>query len=186
MFHSDLLLRCRISFSPPQPPQPTPAAAVTAAGDFPGSSSPAENHIFRIAEGRSTRRWPPRRKPASHAPSRAVFSSSLAVHAPARECACGRVAPSPVTRLHSQGRPAPSWCSSPPVVHSEHFFSTFCPFRRRCQLRLPCLPPPSLQFFFSRFNSSSVGFSSSSVAFSTVWVPFFFIFKLHSRDSPSY
>ena len=98
----------------------------------------------------------------------------------------GRVAPSPVTHLHSQGRPVPSWCSSPPVVHSEHFFSTFCPFCRRRQLQLPFLPPPTLQFFFSRFSSSSVGLSSSSVVFSTVWVPFFFIFKLHSRDSPSY
>ena len=129
MFHSDLLLRRRISFSPPQPP----AAAVTITGDFPGSSSPAENHKFRSAEGRSTRRWPPRRKPASHAPSRACLLRQLAVHAPARECACGRVTPSPMTGLHSQGRPAPSWCSSPPAVHSEHFFSTFCPF----------LPPPS-------------------------------------------
>ena len=131
MFHSDLLLRRRISFSPPHPPQPS-AAAVTAAGDFPGSSSPAENHIFRSAEGRSTLRWPPRRKPASHAPSRASLLRQLAVHAPARECACGRVAPSPVTGLHNQGRSAPSWCSSPPAVHSEHFFSTFWPF----------LPPP--------------------------------------------
>ena len=50
-----------------------PAAAVTAAGDFQGSSSPAETHIFRSAEGRSTRRWPPRRNPTSHAPSRACF-----------------------------------------------------------------------------------------------------------------
>ena len=128
MFHSDLLLRRRISFSPPHLPQPPPAAVVTAAGDFPGSSSPAENHRFRSAEGRSTRRWPPRRKPASHAPSRASLLRQLAVHAPARECACGRVAPSLVTGLHSQGRPAPSWSSSPPAVHSEHFFSTFWPF----------------------------------------------------------
>ena len=178
MFHSDLLLRRRISFSPPQPPQPPPSA-----GDFPGSSSPAENHRFRSTEGRSTRRWPPRRKPTSHAPSRACL---LRQPRRPRAGACGRVAPSPVTRLHSQGRPAPSWCSSPPVVHSEHFFSTFCPFCRRRQLQLPFLPPSSLQFFFSRFSSSSVGFSSSSVVFSTVLVPFFFIFKLHSRDSPSY
>ena len=71
VFHSDLLLRRPISFSPPQPSQPPPAAAVTATGDFPGSSSPAEKHRFRSAEGRSTRRWPPRRKPATHAPSRA-------------------------------------------------------------------------------------------------------------------
>ena len=128
MFHSDLLFHCRIFFSPPHPPQPPPSAAVTAAGDFQGSSSPAENHRFRSAEGRSTRRLPPRRKPASHAPPRASLLRQLAVHAPARECPCGRVAPSPVTGLHSQGRPAPSWCSSPPVVHSEHFFSTFWPF----------------------------------------------------------
>ena len=178
VFHSDLLLRRRISISPPQPPS---AAGVTAAGDFPGSSSPAENHRFRSAEGRSTRRWPPRRKPASHAPSPACLLRQLAFHAPARACACGRVAPSPVTGLHSQGRPAPSWCSSPPAVHSEHFFSTFCPF-----LPPPLVPLPWLRFIFSRFSSSLVGFSSSSVVFSTVWVPFFFIFKLHSCDSPSY
>ena len=74
MFHSDLLLRRRISFSPPQPPQPPPTVAVTAAGDFSGSSSPAGNHIFRGARGRSTRRWQPRRQPDSHAPT---FSCSL-------------------------------------------------------------------------------------------------------------
>ena len=55
------------------PPSLPPAAAVTAAGDFPGISSLAENHRFRSAEGRSTRRWPPCRKPASHAPSRACL-----------------------------------------------------------------------------------------------------------------
>ena len=97
-----------------------------------------------------------------------VFSGSLAVHAPARECACGRVAPSPVTRLHCQDRPAPSWCSSPPAVHSEHFFSTFCPFRRRRQLLLLCLPPPSLQLFFSRFSWLQFFFSRFS------WLQFFF------------
>ena len=96
-----------------------------------------------------------------------VFSGSLAVHAPARECACGRVAPSPVTRLHCQDRPAPSWCSSPPAVHSEHFFSTFCPFRRRRQLLLLCLPPPSLQLFFSRFS----------------WLQFFFSRILYGLSS---
>ena len=85
MFHSDLLLRCRISFSPPQQP---PVAAVTVAGDFSGSSSPAENHIVRSARGRSTRRWQPRRQPESHAPSRASFLRQLAVHAPARVGAC--------------------------------------------------------------------------------------------------
>ena len=97
-----------------------------------------------------------------------VFSGSLAVHAPARECACGRVDPSPVTRLHCQDRPAPSWCSSPPAVHSEHFFSTFCPFRRRRQLLLLCLPPPSLQLFFSRFSWLQFFFSRFS------WLQFFF------------
>ena len=121
LFSSD-----RVSFrSPSLPPDLLLAAAVTAAGDFSGSSSPAENHIFRSALGRSTRRWQPRRKPASHAPSRAALLRQLVVHVPARECSCGRVAPSPVTGLHSQGRPAPSWCSSPPAVHSEHSFSTF-------------------------------------------------------------
>ena len=34
VFHSDLVLRHRSSFTPPQPPQPPPSAAVTAAGDF--------------------------------------------------------------------------------------------------------------------------------------------------------
>ena len=140
MFHSDLLLLRRISFSPPQPP---PTAAITAAGDFQGSSSPAENHRFRSAGGRSTCRWPPRQKPASHAPSRAALLRQTAVHAPARECACGCVAPSPVTGLHSQGRPAPSWCSSPPTVHSEHSFSTFLP------------PPHCLEFFLLLAASDS-------------------------------
>ena len=130
MFHSDLLLRRRISFPP------LPAAVVTAAGNFPGSSSPAENHRFRGARGRSTRRRQPRRQPAAHAPSLAAFLRQLAVHASARECACGRVAPSPVTGLHTQGRPAPSWCSIPPAVQPEHSLSTFWPF-------LPPLPTVS-------------------------------------------
>ena len=156
VFHSDLLLRRRISFSPPPPPQPPPTAAVSAAGDFLGSSSPAETHIFRGARRRSTGRWQPRRKPAADAPSRAAFLRQRAVQAPARECACGRVLSSPATGLHTQGRPTPS-------VH----------LRR-------------LQFISSAFSSSSVIFSSSSVVFSTVWISFFFIFKLHSRDSSSY
>ena len=107
-FHSDLLLRRRISFSPPQPLQPPPTAAVSAAGDFSGGSSPAETHIFRGARRRSTGRWKPRRKPAADAPSRTAFLKQPAVHAPARERACGRVSSSPVTGLHTQGRPAPS------------------------------------------------------------------------------
>ena len=177
VFHSDLLLRHRISFSPPPP------AVVSAAGDFSGSSSPAENHRFRGARRRSTGRWQPRRKPKAHAPPRAAFLRQLAVHAPARECACGRVPSSPVTELHTQGRPAPSWCSIPPAVQPEPSLSTFWPF----------LPPPTpsvylrrLQFISNAFSFSSVVFSSSSVVFSTVWISFFFIFKLHSRDSPSY
>ena len=128
MFHSDLLLRRRISFSPPQPPQPPPASAVTAAGNFSRSSSPAGNHRFRGARGRSTRRWQPRRQPDSHAPSRSDFLRQLAVHAPARECACGRVSSSPATGLHTQGRPAPSWSSIPPAVQPEPSLSTFWPF----------------------------------------------------------
>ena len=182
MFHSDLLLRRRISFSPPQPPQPPSLPSATSRDALlrPKTTYFESQRADLHAGGHPAGNRPPTLRHAR------VFSSNLAVHAPARECACGRVAPSPVTRLHSQGRPAPSWCSSPPVVHSEHFFSTFCPVCRRRQLQLPCLPPPSLQFFFSRFSSLSVVFSSSSVAFSTVWVPFFFIFKLHSRDSPSY
>ena len=176
VFHSDLLLRRRISFSPPPPPQPPP----TAAGDFSGSSSPAETHIFRGARRRSTGRWQPRRKPAADAPPRAAFLRQRAVHAPARECACGRVLSSPATGLHTQGRPAPSWCSTPPAVQPEPSLSTFWPF---------LLPPTRsvllrrLQFISGDFSSSSVIFSSSSVVFSTVWISFFFIFKLHSRDS---
>ena len=87
VFHSDLLLRRRISFSPQQSPQPPATAAVSAAGDFSGSSSPAENHIFRGARRRSTGQWQPRRKAEAHTPSRAAFLSQRAVHAPARECA---------------------------------------------------------------------------------------------------
>ena len=119
VFHSDLLLRHRSSFSPPQQPQSPPVAAVIVAGDFSGSSSPAENHIVRSARGRSTRRWQPRRQPESHAPSRASFLRQLAVHVPARACACGRVSSSPATGLHTQGRPAPSWSSIPPAVQPE-------------------------------------------------------------------
>ena len=116
----------RVSFRSPSPsPDLLLAAVVTVAGDFPGSSSPAENHRFRGARGRSTRRWQPRRQLASHAPSRAAFLRQLAVHAPACECACGRVPPSPVTGLHTQGRPAPSWCSIPPAVQPEPSLSTF-------------------------------------------------------------
>ena len=183
MFHSDLLLRRRISFSPPQPPQPPPSLSPATSREAllrPKTTDFEAQRADLHAGGHPAGNRHPTRRHAR------VFSGSLAVHAPEHECACGRMAPSPVTRLHSQGRPAPSWCSSPPVVHSEHFFSTFFPFCRRHQLQLPFLPPPSLQFFFSRFSSSSVGFSSSSVVFFTVWVPFFFTFKLHSRDSPSY
>ena len=136
VFHSDLLLRRRISFSPPQQP---PAAAVTVVGDFSGGSSPAENHRFRSARGRSTRRWQPRRQPEAHAPSRASFLRQLAVYASARECACGRVPSSPATGLHTQGRPAPSWSSIPPTVQPEPSLSTFWPFLRR----------RDLPFFFS-------------------------------------
>ena len=122
----------RVSFRSPSPPPDllltTAAAAVTAAGDFSGSSSPAGNHRFRGARGRSTYRWQPRRQPDSHAPSRADFLRQLAVHAPARECACGRVSSSPATGLHTQGRPAPSWSSIPPAVQPEPSLSTFWPF----------------------------------------------------------
>ena len=165
MFHSDLLLRRRIYFSPPQPP---PAAVVTAADDIPGSSSPAENHKFRGARGRSTRQWQPRRQPVAHAPSRAAFLRQLAVHAPAHECACGRVLPSPVTGLHTQGRPAPSWCSIPPAVQPEPSLSTFWPFLPSPSSSVHLLPSPS-----------------SSVISSTVWVLFFFIFSSTTLISSS-
>ena len=171
-----IFLGDRVSFRSPSPPPDllltAAAAAVTAAGDFSGSSSPAENHRFRDARGRSTRRWQPRRQPEAHAPSRAALLRQLAVHAPARVGAClllrRRDSTHRVVRRRlgvlSLRRSNPS----PPPP-----FGPFC-LRRQ------------LQFIFSRFSSSSVGFSSSSVVFSTVWVPFFFIFKLHSRDSPSY
>ena len=121
VFHSDLLLRRRISFSPPQPPQPPSLPPATSreallrpkTTDF--EAQRADLHAGGLPAGN---RLPTRR----HA---RVFSVSLAVHAPARECACGRVASSLVTRLHRQGRPAPSCCSSPSAVHSEQFFSTF-------------------------------------------------------------
>ena len=160
VFHSDLLLLHRISFSPLQPSPPAAAA------DFLGSSSPAENHRFRGARGRSTRRWQPRQQPEAHAPSRAALLRQLAVHAPARECACGRVGVCLLLRRRDsthrvvrrrlgvlslrRSNPSPP---SPP----------FCPFCLRRQL----------QFIFSRFSSSSVGFSSSSVVFSTVLGPLF-------------
>ena len=57
--------------------------------------------------------------------TRSVTRGSSPAACRPRAGACGRVAPSPVMGLHSQGRPAPSWCSSPPAVHSEHSFSTF-------------------------------------------------------------
>ena len=154
VFHSDLLLRRRISFSPPPPPQPLP----TAAGDFSGSSSPAETHIFRGARRRSTGRWQPRRKPAADAPSRAAFLRQRAVHAPARECACGRVLSSPATGLHTQGRPAPSWRSTPPAVQPEPSLSTFWPF----------LLPPTRSVHLRRLQFISSAFSSSSVIFSRI------------------
>ena len=180
MFSFRSLLRRRISFSPLQQP---PTAAVSAAGDFSRGSSPAETHIFRGASRRSTGRWKPRRKPAADAPSRTAFLKQPAVHAPARVGACGRVSSSPVTGLHTQGRPTPSSRSTPPAVQPEPSLSTFWPFLPR--------PTPSvhlrrLQSISGAFSSSSVIFSSSSVVFSTVWISFFFIFKLHSRDSPSY
>ena len=174
MFHSDYLFRHRISFSPLHPPQPSTSAAVRRP---PPSLPPATSKGALLrpkptyfeaqradlhAGGLPAGIRPPTRRHAR------VFSGSLAVHAPARECACGRVAPSPVTRLHCQDRPAPSWCSSPPAVHSEHFFSTFCPFRRRRPPLLLCLPPPLLQLFFSRFSWLQFFFSRFS------WLQFFF------------
>ena len=65
LFSSD-----RVSFRSHSPP---PDLLLAAAGDSPGSSSPAEKHRFRSARGRFTRRWQPRRKPASHAPSSAAL-----------------------------------------------------------------------------------------------------------------
>ena len=184
MFHSDLLLRRRISFSPPQPPQPPPSLPPATSREAllrPKTTDFEAQRADLHAGGHPAGNRHPARRHAR------VFSGSLAIHAPARECACGRVAPSPVTRLHSQGRPAPSWCSSPPVVHSEHFFSTFCPFCRRRQLQLPFFAAvvasvllQSLQFIFSwlQFIFSRILYGLGPL--------FFFIFKLHSRDSPSY
>ena len=78
MFHSDLLLRRRISFSPPQPPSLPPATFQEALllpkttdfeaheADLPAGGNPVGNqkHTCR------------------------PFLRQLAVHAPARECAC--------------------------------------------------------------------------------------------------
>ena len=154
VFHSDLLLRRRISFSPLQPPQPpslpppTSREALLRPKTTVFEAQRADLHAGGHPAGN---RHPTRR----HA---RVFSGSLAVHAPARVCACGRVAPSPVTGLHSQGRPAPSWCSSPLVVHSEHFFSTFCPF----------LPPPSASVALFAAAVASVHLQSLQFIFSRI------------------
>ena len=156
VFHSDLLLRRRISFSPPPPPSVPPAT-------FREAHLRQKTHIFRGARRRSTGRWQPRRKPAADAPSRAAFLRQRAVHAPARECACGRVLSSPATGLHTQGRPAPSWCSTPPAVQPEPSLSTFWPFFASADA-YSSSPTPSvhlrrLQFISSAFSSSSVIFS---------------------------
>ena len=167
----------RVSFRSPSPPPDlllsATAAAVTAAADFPGSSSPAGNHRFRGARdnlhagGNPTGNQQHTRR---HAPP---FLRQLAVHAPARECACGRVAPFPVTRLHTQGRLAPSCCSIPRAIHPEPSLSTFWPI-------LPL--PPSISrllydlgplFLHLQFHSRDFKFHSRD-------------FKLRNRDSPSY
>ena len=134
VFHSDLLIRRRISFSPPSLPSTTFWEALLR----------PKTTDFEAHEGRSTRRWQPRRKQEAHTPSRAAFLRQLAVHVPAHECACGRVPSSLVTGLHTQGRPAPSWCSIPPAVQPEPSLSTFW------------------AFFFFFFFASAVSFSSSS------------------------
>ena len=169
VFHSDLLLRRRISFSPPQLPQPPPAtfqeallrpkttnfeaheANLPAGGNPAGRQKPTRRHA-RLFSGSlpSTRRGVSARVGACLLLRRRDFSHRV-VRRRLGDLSLRRSNPSP---------------PSPP-------FGLFC-LRRQ------------LRFIFSRFSSSSVGFSSFSVVFSTVWVPFFFIFKLHSRDSPSY
>ena len=83
---------------PPSLPPATSREALLRPKTTPAEAQRADLH----AGGHPAGNRPPTRRHAR------VFSGSLAVHAPARECACGRVDPSPVTRLHCQGRPAPS------------------------------------------------------------------------------
>ena len=134
MFHSDLLLRRRISFSPRnrrsrrRPPPSLPPATSREAllrpknTDFEAQRADLHAGSHPAGNRHSTRR---------HA---RPFSGSLAVHAPACECACGRVPSSPATGLHSQGRPAPYWSSIPPADPPEPSLSTFWPFLRRRDL----------------------------------------------------
>ena len=161
MFHSDLLLRRRISFSPPQPqPQPSLPPATFREALLRPETTDFETHEVDLHAGGN---------PAGnqqHTRRHARPSSSSLPSTRLRECACGRVAPFPVTRLHTQGRPAPSCCSIPPAVHPEPSLSTFWPI-------LP--PPPSVSrllyglghfFLHLQFHSRD--------------------FNLHNRDLPSY
>ena len=177
VFHSDLLLRRRISFSQPQPPPSLPPATFREAllrpkttdfeaheADLPAGGNPAGNqkHTHRQARLFSCSLPSTRRRVSARVGACFLLQRRDSTHRVVRR----RLGVLSLRRSN----PSPP---SPP----------FGPF----------LPPPSasvhlqsLQFIFIRFSSSSVSFSSSSVVFSTVWVPFFFIFKLHSRDSPSY
>ena len=137
MFHSDLLLRRRISFSPPQQPQPPPSLSPATfreallqskttdfeahEADLPNGGNPAVNR-------KHTRR---------HARPFSGSSPSTRRRVRARVGACGRVPSSPATGLHTQGRPAPSWSSIPPAVQPEPSLSTFWPFL--CRRDLPFL-----------------------------------------------
>ena len=165
VFHSDLLLRRRISFSPPQPPPPP--ATFRAALLRPETTDFEAHEADLYAGGNPAGKHQCRRRlpPAACRP---------------RVSACGRVAPFPVTRLHIQGRPVPSCFSIPPAVHPEPSLSTFLPI-------LP--PPPSISrllhglgplFLHLQFHSHDFKFLSRDFKLHSR------DFKLHSRDSPSY
>ena len=157
MFHSDLLLRRRISFSPPpSPPPPTFRAVLLRpeTTDFEAHKADFEAHKADLHAGGNPAGKQQRTR--RHAPP-----SSASLPSTHR-----RVAPFPVTGLHIKGRPAPSYCSIPLAVHPEPSSSTFFPI-------LP--PPPSVScllhglgplFLHLQFHNRD--------------------FKLHSRDSPSY
>ena len=183
VFHSDLLLRRRISFSPPPPPPTVPPATFREAhlrpkptyseahdADLPASGNPAGNQQLTRRHARLFSGSVPSTRRRVSARVGACFL--LRRRASTRRVVRRRLGVLPLRRSN----PSPPY---PPFV----FFAAADAYSSS--------PTPSvhlrrLQFISSAFSSSSVIFSSSSVVFSTVWISFFFIFKLHSRDSSSY